>query len=286
MGDRISRERSRTPLNRVEEKRPTWRFAKRPRPGKYPNSIHTEEVTDPSLIRVHILQAPRTLRPATAAAADRSEVSTVTMLMIRAAACADNTPCAAMLDATCSASMANRAGSGRSPLSLATVTVTSYRRAGASFMCCTVSAVSDISGPEQSGSTYPCTMGTHAAEPATGDLDPSPAVRVQSGCGDLGQSRVQLRQLQAPQRPGIRLLAALGFLKEPLRLTIMIWAIHGSPVVVRVLPHCQGCLRLRWITQFSRQRFISSASSALQRCPSIGAYRLSNPLTRDRAGSS
>ena len=77
--------------------------------------------------------------------------------------------------------------------------------------------------------------GTRAIEPTTSDLGPFPAVRVQSGCSDLGQGRVQLRQLQAPQCPRTRLLAGLNFFKEPLGLAVMIGAIHGSPVVVPVL---------------------------------------------------
>ncbi len=81
----------------------------------------------------------------------------------------------------------------------------------------------------------PVRGGTRATEPTTSDLDPFPAVRVQSGCSDLGQSRVQIRQLYAPQRPRTRLFAGLSFLKKPHGLGVMIGAIHGSPVIVRVL---------------------------------------------------
>jgi hypothetical protein len=62
---------------------------------------------------------------------------------------------------------------------------------------------------------------------------------------------VQLRQLQASQRPGTRLLAGHSFRKEPLSLAVVIWASHGCPVLLPVLRHCQGYLGLPELTQSS-----------------------------------
>ena len=42
--------------------------------------------------------------------------------------------------------------------------------------------------------------------------------------------------------PGTGLVAGRGLLQEPLGLAVMIWAIHGSPAVVRPLPRCQ-CIK-------------------------------------------
>jgi hypothetical protein len=56
----------------------------------------------------------------------------------------------------------------------------------------------------------------------------------------MGQSRVQRRQFQAPQRPWIRLSARLGFFKEPISFAIVIWrgtiyfALSGPS---RLFPH-------------------------------------------------
>ena len=44
----------------------------------------------------------------------------------------------------------------------------------------------------------------HIAEPRVGDRDPFPAVRGLGGGRDVGQSRVQLGQLEAPLRPGLK----------------------------------------------------------------------------------
>ena len=51
------------------------------------------------------------------------------------------------------------------------------------------------------------------AESTASDFDPFPAIRVQGGRRDLGKGRVQLRQLQAPQRPGTGLFMRLSFLQ-------------------------------------------------------------------------
>ena len=79
-----------------------------------------------------------------------------------------------------------------------------------------------------------------AAESAASDFFPFPAIRVQGDRRDLGQGRVQLRQLQAPHRPGTGLLAGPGFLHEPFGLAVMIWAVHSSPSRSPALPLSPG----------------------------------------------
>jgi hypothetical protein len=59
-----------------------------------------------------------------------------------------------------------------------------------SVMPGTITSVSDISA-----------RGRLCAELAASDFGPFPAIRVQRGCGDLGQRTMYSRQLQAPQRP-------------------------------------------------------------------------------------
>ena len=44
----------------------------------------------------------------------------------------------------------------------------------------------------------------HIAEPRADDPDPFPPVRGLGGCSDVGQSRVQLRQLEAPLALGLK----------------------------------------------------------------------------------
>jgi len=44
----------------------------------------------------------------------------------------------------------------------------------------------------------------HIAEPRAGDPHPFPPVRGLGGCSDVGQSRVQLRQLEAPLALGLK----------------------------------------------------------------------------------
>jgi hypothetical protein len=68
-------------------------------------------------------------------------------------------------------------------------------------------------GPRFEGDSHRGYGDGASTEPTTGNLDPFPAVRVQSGCSDLGQSRAQLRQLYASQCPRIRLLTGLRRLR-------------------------------------------------------------------------
>jgi hypothetical protein len=60
----------------------------------------------------------------------------------------------------------------------------------------------------------------HIAEPGAGHSDPFPAIGGLGGCGDVGQSRVQLGQFEAPLGSGIEILndqASCGPLPERAR---------------------------------------------------------------------
>ena len=80
---------------------------------------------------------------------------------------------------------------------------------------------------------------TQIAEPRIGGLNPFPAVGGLGGCGDVGQSRVQLGQFQAPLSSRVEvppLTARGGFVKEPFGFAVVIWAVHSlSSVAVRVV---------------------------------------------------
>jgi len=85
----------------------------------------------------------------------------------------------------------------------------------------------------------------HLAEPRTGDPDPFPPVRGLGGCSDVGQSRVQLCQLEAPLGPGVKVPAGGGFVQEPFGFAVVIWAVHSlSSVVVPGRPSLGLLLRL------------------------------------------
>ena len=52
-----------------------------------------------------------------------------------------------------------------------------------------------------------------------------------------------------------------GLPEELLSRTVMIWAIHGSPAVVRVLQHCPGIWAYVESTELNRDGFTHSAIS-------------------------
>ena len=53
----------------------------------------------------------------------------------------------------------------------------------------------------------------------------------------MGQSRVQLGQFEAPLSSGVKVPANDGFVQEPFRFAVVIWAVHPlSLVIVRVVP--------------------------------------------------
>jgi hypothetical protein len=84
------------------------------------------------------------------------------------------------------------------------------------------------------------------------------------GCSDLGESRVQLRQLQAPHRSRAGRFTGFSLPKELLSRTVVIWAIHGSPAVVRVLQHYPGIWTYVELTEPSRGRFNYSEISPVE----------------------
>jgi hypothetical protein len=74
------------------------------------------------------------------------------------------------------------------------------------------------------------------AEPRAGGPDPFPALRGLGGCRDVGQSRVQLGQFEAPLGPRVKVPAGGGFVKEPFGFAVVIWAVHQFSSVV--VPGC------------------------------------------------
>jgi hypothetical protein len=111
---------------------------------------------------------------------------------------------------------------------------------------------------------------THISEPTTGDLNPFRTVRGQAGCSNMGQSRVQRRQFQAPQRPWIRLSGRLGFFKEPISFAIVIWmggTIQSLSIAVMPLPpsHKSNCCRARRVSPLPAQRAAVDGRSAPHR---------------------
>jgi hypothetical protein len=84
----------------------------------------------------------------------------------------------------------------------------------------------------------------HIAEPGTSGPDPFPAVRGLGGCSDVGQSRVQLRRLEAPLSLGVKVPAGGGFVKEPFGFAVVIWAVHALSSVVVLSHPSPGQLRL------------------------------------------
>ena len=84
----------------------------------------------------------------------------------------------------------------------------------------------------------------HLAEPRVGDPDPFPVVRGLRGCRDVGQSRVQLGQLEAPLGPRVEVSAGGGFVQEPFSFAVVVWAVHWLSSVVVSRRHSPGVLRL------------------------------------------
>ena len=78
------------------------------------------------------------------------------------------------------------------------------------------------------------------AEPGTGGPDPFPAVTGLGGGSDVGQSRLQLGQLEAPLGPRVKVPAGGGFVKEPSGFAVVIWAVHSLSSVVVPGPSSQG----------------------------------------------
>jgi hypothetical protein len=76
--------------------------------------------------------------------------------------------------------------------------------------------------PANSGLSLLLQGQAHRGEPRAGGPDPFPALRGLGGGRDVGQSRVQLGQFEAPVGSGVEVPAGGGFVQEPFGFAVVI----------------------------------------------------------------